>query len=96
MKRRTDQNVIGPQVRRFRCAKDWSQEYLAGQLQNRGWWIGRSRVARIESGEACVRDKEVLFLGAVLKVDVKELYPQLEPRQPVRLQLPQDRFMIPS
>lgn len=83
MKSRKLRNVIGPQVRRLRCAKNWSQEKLMFKLQDLGWNICRQRVARIESCEAWVSDFEILVVAAALEVEITVLVPKLEPNQPL-------------
>jgi hypothetical protein len=71
-------NLIGPQVRRLRCAKNWSQEKLQLQLQDQGLNIWRQRIARIESGAACVSDFEVVVFSRALDVVALELLPKIE------------------
>lgn len=78
MKTRKLRNLIGPQVRRLRCGKNWSQKYLMLRLQEEGWNICRQHIARIESGESCVSDFELLFIAKVLNVGAIELLPKLD------------------
>ncbi len=89
MKARKIRNLIGPQVRRLRSAKDWSQEKLMFKLQDQGWNICRQRIARIESCEAWVSDFEILLIATVLEVEVSELLvmPKVEPKQPLYVAL---------
>jgi ribosome-binding protein aMBF1 (putative translation factor) len=63
MKVRKCRNIIGPQVRRLRSGKDWSQERLASELQMHGWKISRCGVARIESQEVWVGDFETMLMA---------------------------------
>ena len=77
MKARIQKNIVGPQVRRKRCEKDWSQEKLADELQDIGWNAGRKRVAKIENGEAKVSDIEQLMLAAVFSVGIQDLLPRM-------------------
>ena len=45
---RAAKNLIGPQVRRYRARKRWSQQTLAAKLQLRGWSISRDlRIAKL-------------------------------------------------
>ncbi|OJV23484.1 MAG: hypothetical protein BGO12_22045 [Verrucomicrobia bacterium 61-8] len=69
-------NVVGPQVRRLRSAKEWSQSELAIKLQILGMETAtRIRVSKIESRLACVSDDELIYLSRVLGVSTEELYP---------------------
>ena len=70
------QNVIGPQVRRLRNARGWSQNQLAIKLQLEGLDVSRCHIGKIESRLIHVADEELLYLASVLRVDVKELYPE--------------------
>ena len=69
-------NLIGPQVRKWRNKKGWSQETLAARLQLRGWNVGRDSIASLESGRRRVPDCEILFLARALGVDLKDLFPK--------------------
>lgn len=89
MKTRKMRNLIGPQVRRLRCEKNWSQEKLMFKLQDLGWNICRQRVARIEACEAWVSDFEILLVSKALEVEIAELMPKLETKQPLYLALSQ-------
>ncbi len=68
------QNIVGPQVRKLRAARGWSQEELAGQLQRAGWIIMRGTLAKIESQVRCVSDAELMALSRALKVPVERLF----------------------
>jgi len=50
-------NNVGPQVRRRRCARGWSQSVLAAKLQIAGFDISRSGVSKIEPRLSYVDDK---------------------------------------
>ena len=81
MKARKIRNLIGPQVRRLRCAKSWSQEHLMLVMQELGWNICRQRIARIESCEAWVSDFEMLLVATALEVELPALLPIIEDKQ---------------
>jgi transcriptional regulator with XRE-family HTH domain len=68
-------NNIGPQVRRFRCARGWSQSEFAVKLQLAGFDISRGGVSKIENRTVFVDDKKLLYLAETLKVPVQELFP---------------------
>jgi transcriptional regulator with XRE-family HTH domain len=80
-------NLIGPQVRRLRSGKNLSQEKLMFKLQDLGWNICRQRIARIESREAWVSDFEIMLIATALEVEITELLPKLEKKQPLYLAL---------
>jgi transcriptional regulator with XRE-family HTH domain len=69
-------NVIGPQVRRFRIRKGWSQERLAAKLQLFGWDTSRESVTRMENGDRRVPDLELFVVAKVLSVKTDELFPR--------------------
>ncbi len=69
-------NVVGPQVRKFRNKKDWTQTLLAQKLQLQGWDISVSSLGKLEAQLRRVPDCELIFLSKVLGVDVKELLPK--------------------
>jgi transcriptional regulator with XRE-family HTH domain len=68
-------NVVGPQVRKCRQRRGWSQELLAVKLQLRGWSISRDSIASLELQRRRVPDCEILFLARVLGVALENLFP---------------------
>ena len=75
-------NVIGPQIRRLRDRRGWSQEQLAAKLQLAGLDISRCSLAKIESGRQAVFDFQLLYFRRVFKADADDLYLPLDPRKP--------------
>ncbi len=71
---KTPANILGPQIRRLRFARGWSQAKFASKLQMKGLDIGREVVAQIESQTHCLKDKDIPVFAEVLKVQVAELY----------------------
>lgn len=69
-------NLIGPQVRKLRTKKGWSQETLATKLQVRGWNISRDSLASLELQRRRVPDCELLFLAKVFGIGTEELFPR--------------------
>lgn len=69
------QNVVGPQIRRLRDTRDWSQEVLAARCGRLGWDLSRGTLAKVESGFRCVTDGELVTLARALRVSLDELYP---------------------
>lgn len=75
-------NLIGPQVRKLRNQKNWTQEQLAGALQRAGLDISRSGLAKIEARMVWVADHELLFFMKALKVSFEDLYPSIDAHSP--------------
>ncbi len=69
-------NIVGPQVRRLRSSKEWSQNDLAIKLQILGMeHATRCKVSKIEARLVWVSDDDLIFLSRVLGVTTEELYP---------------------
>jgi transcriptional regulator with XRE-family HTH domain len=74
-------NIIGPQVRRLRNQRGWSQEQLAAKLQIAGWDVSRNGLAKIETRIQWMRDYQLAYLLNVFGVAYADLYPaSLDPR----------------
>jgi transcriptional regulator with XRE-family HTH domain len=69
-------NVVGPQVRRFRVRKRWTQSVLAQKLQLQGWDVSLQSVGKLEAQLRRVPDCELMFLAKVLGVSVTDLFPK--------------------
>ena len=74
-----NKNNVGPQVRKHRFGRGWSQSTLAAKLQIAGLDIDRSGVSKIEARMVHVDDRTLLFLADVLKVELTALFPKREP-----------------
>ena len=72
-------NLIGPQVRKLRSQKGWTQDQLAGALQRAGLDLSRSSVAKVEARMVWVADHEIFFYMHVFRVDFTDLYPPINP-----------------
>jgi transcriptional regulator with XRE-family HTH domain len=72
------QNMVGPQVRRLRYVRGWSQNVLATKLQLLGWDIGRVAVSKIESRLVHVDDYELLYFTKVFNVGLADLFPKID------------------
>lgn len=66
-------NVVSAVIRRERLAQNTSQEELAARLQRYGWDIGRTTITKIELGERCVTDFELIAIADVLQTTVQDL-----------------------
>ena len=71
-------NLVGPQIRKLRVERGWSQAKFAVQLQLKGLDMGRDVVARIECRIHCIRDKDILLFARTLGVEVSKLFSSLE------------------
>lgn len=80
-------NLVGPQVRRLRYNRGWSQNQLATKLQLEGWDISRSGVAKIESQLVYVDDFHLYYLQRALKVTLTDLLPKIDTNQQIHLTL---------
>ena len=69
-------NVVGPQVRKFRNRKGWTQAILAQKLQLQGWSVSLGSVGKLEAQLRRVPDCELIFLAKVLGVNAGELLPK--------------------
>jgi transcriptional regulator with XRE-family HTH domain len=69
-------NVAGPQVRKFRLRKGWTQYQLAVKLQLAGWDTSRESVTSLENSQRRVPDLELLILSRVLGVKMENLFPR--------------------
>jgi transcriptional regulator with XRE-family HTH domain len=69
-------NVVGPQVRRYRNRKGWTQAVLAQKLQLQGWSIGVGSLGKLEAQLRRVPDCELMFLAKVLGVSISDFFPK--------------------
>ena len=69
-------NLIGPQVKKLRTRKGWSQEALATKLQLQGWSVSRDSLANLELQRRRVPDCEMVFLAKVLGIKLDDLIPK--------------------
>ncbi len=76
--KRRYRNIAGPEVRRLRNAKGWTQADLAAKLQIVGLDLERADVAKIESQLRSIYDFELFLLAAVLETDALGLNPGLK------------------
>ena len=72
----TPKNIVGPQVRRFREERGWSQSAFAAKCQMAGWDISRGIVAAIEGRARWVGDFELMLLAKVLRINPVDLLPK--------------------
>ena len=75
-------NLVGPQIRRLRVERGWSQAKFAVQLQLKGLDMGRDVVARIECQIRGIRDLDIPFFANTLGVEVSHLFFNLQETSP--------------
>ncbi|MFZ3395580.1 helix-turn-helix transcriptional regulator [Rhodococcus sp. 7Tela_A2] len=77
------EKAFGQKVRQWRKARDWSQEYLAEQLNLHGFDIHQTTVAKIERGARPLRVSEAVALAAVFGMPALSVFygpgPEQEP-----------------
>jgi transcriptional regulator with XRE-family HTH domain len=71
-------NMVGPQIRKLRYVRGWSQTVLAAKLQILGGDIDRVAVAKIESRLVHVDDYELFYFTKVFKVGLADLFPKID------------------
>jgi len=77
-------NLVGPQIRKLRYQKGWSQNALATRLQLAGLDKDRTAVGKIESRLVHVSDYQLLYLSEVFGVGLVDLYPRWNPEKSVK------------
>jgi transcriptional regulator with XRE-family HTH domain len=75
-------NLVGPQIRKLRVERGWSQAKFAVQLQLKGLDMGRDVVARIECQIRGIRDLDIPFFASTLGVEVSHLFCNLQETSP--------------
>jgi transcriptional regulator with XRE-family HTH domain len=68
-------NSVGPQIRKLRYNKGWSQAQLAVELSLEGLDVRREFVAQIEGQTHGVKDTDIPYFARVLEVRIPDLYP---------------------
>lgn len=67
-------NIVGPQIRKWRYTRGWSQARLAVQLQLNGLDMSREVLAQMECQIHCIRDKHIFHLARALEVKVSDFF----------------------
>ena len=66
-------NAAGPHIRKFRVARELSQDQLAAKVQLLGLDIDRVTIAKIESQIRSLYDFELAVIAAALNISTAEL-----------------------
>lgn len=85
--------MVGPQVRKWRVRKGWTQSHLAIKLQLLGWDTSRESVTALENQRRRVPDLELYVLSKSLGVKLEELFPK-QLRSKIKLLLPTYRAKL--
>ena len=75
-------NIIGPQVKKLREERHWTQQKLTEELQNAGLDISHSSLAKFEARIIGVTDYELFYFACVFQVSLYELFPPINPSDP--------------
>ena len=70
--------MVGGNVRKFRLAKNMSQQMLSNKLEMMAIYICRGSISRIEDKQRTVTDIELYGIAKVLGVTVVDLYEEKE------------------
>jgi transcriptional regulator with XRE-family HTH domain len=66
MKKESKMNITGALVRKLRRQRKWTQKEFSRMLRDAGWSkCTRGWLAKVESGEALVRDKDLPYFRAL-------------------------------
>ncbi len=81
-------NIVGPQIRKLRVARGWSQKTLIAKLHLAGFLDkDRAGVGKIESQLIYVSDYDLHYFSRVFGVTIGDLLPALSPERRVDDQL---------
>lgn len=69
------QNVIGPALHAARRQAELTQDALAARCTRLGWDCSENTVSKIETGERCITDEELVMLCRALRVQLHALFP---------------------
>jgi len=71
-------NIVGPNVRKYRLERGWSQQLLANKLELIPVYICRGSISRVEERIRTVTDFEVAALAETLGVPIEALFAREE------------------
>ena len=71
-----EMNMVGENVRKFRTAKNMSQQMLSSKLEMMAIYICRGSISRIEDKTRTVTDIELCGLAEILEVPIEKLFEQ--------------------
>ena len=68
------EKMFGQRVREWRKARNWSQEYLAEELNLHGFDMHQTTVAKIERGTRPLRVSEAVAIASIFSVPVLSVF----------------------
>jgi transcriptional regulator with XRE-family HTH domain len=68
-------NWAGVRIRELRLKQGLSQQMLSARCETSGLTLSRETLAKIEAQVRCLTDIELLTIATVLRVQVKEFFP---------------------
>ena len=71
-------NIVGPNVRKYRLERGWSQQLLADKLELIPVYICRGSISRVEERIRTVTDFEAAALAETLGVPIEALFAREE------------------
>jgi transcriptional regulator with XRE-family HTH domain len=91
MKKESKMNITGALVRKLRRQRKWTQKEFSLMLRDMGWSkCTRGWLAKVESGEALVRDRDLPYFRALLGEEFSVQFDKLTRK------LSDDRLNVPS
>ena len=70
----SNMNMVGENIRRYRIAKNMSQQTLSNKLEMMAIYICRGSISRIEDKQRTVTDIELYGIAKVLGVTIADLF----------------------
>ena len=74
----SEMNLVGENVRKYRIARNMSQQTLSNKLEMMAIYICRGSISRIEDKRRTVTDIELYGIAKVLGVSVMDLYEETD------------------
>ena len=69
-----EMNMVGGNVRKFRIARNMSQQMLSNKLEMMAIYICRGSISRIEDQTRTVTDIELYGLSQILGIPIEEFF----------------------
>ena len=69
-----EMNMVGENIRKFRMAKNMSQQTLSNKLEMMAIYIFRGSISRIEDKQRTVTDIELYGIAKILGVTISDLF----------------------
>ena len=69
-----EMNMVGGNIRKFRIARNMSQQNLSNKLEMMAIYICRGSISRIEDKQRTVTDIELYGIAEVLGVSISDLF----------------------